>query len=224
MAMLWPELDERSARNNLKQTVFSIRHALGVAVFDRAESNLRVDPELIVADVQRFEHALATGAYEEAVSLYDSPFLDGFHLAHAPDFDRWAERTRTRLAWHYVRALETLATAARLRGDSAAVRWCHALVEHDPVSTTYALALITALNDAGEQLAALEHVRAYTRLLREEFDTEPDQRIVAAGERLLQRTPSLARAAAQSPVREREVSSPTFALLNASREAARRVL
>jgi len=30
MAMLWPELDVTGARNNLKQTVFAIRHILKV--------------------------------------------------------------------------------------------------------------------------------------------------------------------------------------------------
>ena len=30
MALLWPELDAMSARNNLKQTAFAIRHTLGV--------------------------------------------------------------------------------------------------------------------------------------------------------------------------------------------------
>lgn len=213
MALLWPELDEHAARNNLKQTVFAIRHTLGVAVFDRAEANLRIDHDLIEADVHRFEHSLASGAYEEAVGRYTSPFLDGFHLAHAPEFDRWADRVRSRLAWGYVRALETLATDARVRDDTAAyVRWCRHLAEHDPASTTYALSLIGALHDVGEQIAALEHVRTYTRLLRDEFDSDPDERIVAAGERL-QRGAGRGRDAGQTIVRESDTTSPAFPFL-----------
>lgn len=222
MALLWPELGEHAARNNLKQTVFAIRHALGIAVFDRAESNLRIDRELITADVQDFEDALAGGRCEEAVALYRRPFLDGFHLANAPEFDRWTERARTRLAWSYVRALETLATTARFRGDTGAgIRWCQHLVEHDPASTAYALGLITALSEAGEQLAALEHARAHARRLREEFDCEPDERVVLAGERLAQRAPIFDRPAGDSVVRERDTTSPAFAFLSSDRRAGR---
>ena len=54
MALLWPELDAAGARNNLKQTVFAIRHALGVDVFDRGAATLRLDERVVVADVIQF--------------------------------------------------------------------------------------------------------------------------------------------------------------------------
>jgi DNA-binding SARP family transcriptional activator len=185
MALLWPELDSMSARNNLKQTVFAIRHALGVDVFDRKTANLRLDRAVIGVDLHHFERALAIGAHDDAVSDYRGPFLEGFFLPDLREFERWIERVRQRLALGYARALETLAVQARLRGDlSAAVHWYRRLVDHDPVSTTSMLGLMSTLIEAHEPLEALESYRQHRELLRDEFDAEPDQKVRLAAEQV----------------------------------------
>jgi DNA-binding SARP family transcriptional activator len=185
MALLWPELDGPNARNNLKQTVFAIRHSLGVDVFDRNAGNLRLDDGAVTADVVQFERDLADGRSESAVARYRGGFLDGFFLPSLLDFERWVERVRGRLAWSYAHALERLAVAARERGDvGARVEWTRRLAEHDPFSTVYALGLISALAESGQPLAALTHVREYTQLVREEFGADPDERISVAAERV----------------------------------------
>src|SRR3954462_7849315 len=99
MAMLWPELDAASARNNLKQTVFAIRRELGVDAFDRSTSNVSLDRHVIAVDAHAFEHAIDANALEESTQLYTGPFLDGYYIPHVTAFDRWVERVRARLAW-----------------------------------------------------------------------------------------------------------------------------
>jgi DNA-binding SARP family transcriptional activator len=184
MALLWPELGEHAARNNLKQTVFQIRHALSVDLFDHDTADLRLDTDVVLADVVEFQRALASFTYEAAASQYAGPFLYGFHLGSNREFDQWAERVRARLGWGNVHALERLVMGARSRGDSEmAIHWCRRLVEQDPVSTTYALSLISMLMDAGEPLAALHHANAHAKLLREEFEMDVDPRILAATDR-----------------------------------------
>jgi DNA-binding SARP family transcriptional activator len=188
MAMLWPELDAADSRNNLKQTVFAIRRALGVDVFDPTTTNLRLDPALIAVDLRHFERALAVGAHDDVVADYTGPFLDGFFLPELREFERWVERMRQRVALNYARSLETLAVQARLRADvSAAVHWYRRLVEHDPISTTSVLGLMSALADASEPLEALACFRLHRELLREEFDAEPDPKIRLAAEQLRKR-------------------------------------
>lgn len=185
MALLWPELDASGARNNLKQTVFAIRHALGADVFDRGAATLRLDEHVIAADVIQFERDVAAGRFTEAAARYRGAFLDGFFLPHLVEFERWTDRVRARLAWRYAHVLERLSAAARERNDRVAlVEWSQRLAEHDPFSTLYALGLISALADAGEPVAALKHAREYTQLVREEFDAEPDERIQRAAERV----------------------------------------
>lgn len=183
IALLWPELGDSAARNNLKQTVFQIRHALGAEVFDRDSVDLRLDTTVVLADVIEFQRALASFTYETAASHYAGPFLQGFHLGSNREFDQWAERVRARLGWANIHALERLVTSAKSRGDSEmAIHWCHRLVEQDPVSTTYALSLISMLIDAGEPLEAVHHAYAHARLIREEFESDVDPRILAATE------------------------------------------
>jgi DNA-binding SARP family transcriptional activator len=196
MALLWPELDDSAARNNLKQTVFQIRHALSVEAFDRHSSDLRLDFDVIQADVHDFQRALASFTYEAAATHYAGPFLLGFHLGSNREFDQWAERVRARLGWGNVHALERLVATARSRGDSAmAIHWCRRLVEQDPVSTAYALSLMSTLIDAGEPLAAVRHGQAHAQLIREEFESEVDARILAAidvAKRVIARRPPVA--------------------------------
>jgi DNA-binding SARP family transcriptional activator len=195
MALLWPELDTASARNNLKQTVFGIRQALEVEVFDRTSPNIRLEPREITVDLHHFEHALAVGAHEDAVGDYAGPFLDGFFLPNLVDFDRWVERVRQRLDLGYARALESLAVRARLRGDvSAAIHWYRRLVEYDPVSTSSVLGLMLTLVTASEPLEALKYYQQHVKLLRDEFDAVPSPKIELAAERIRQdltyRTPA----------------------------------
>lgn len=186
MALLWPEVDTASARNSLKQTVFAIRHVLDADVFDRRSPNLRLDAREMRVDLHHFEHALAAGAHEEAAGDYTGPFLDGFYL-DLIEFDRWVERMRQRLDLGYARALEILAVKARLRGEaSSAIHWYRRLVEHDPVSTSSALGLMSTLAAAGEPLEALKYYGQHVKLLRDEFDARPSPKIELAAERLRQ--------------------------------------
>jgi DNA-binding SARP family transcriptional activator len=220
MALLWPELDSACARNNLKQTVFGIRRTLGVDALDRSTSNVTLDRRVIAVDAHTFEHAIDANALEEAAECYAGPFLDGFYVPHVSEFDRWVERVRARLAWSHARALEILVVNARARGDAAsAVQWGRRLTEHDPLSTSYALSLISALGDAGEPLKALDHARMYTKLIREEFGCEPDQRIAMAAERVRESLVYLV-AAPQSPSPASALAS-SFPPVFVERDAAR---
>ena len=187
MGLLWPELDTASARNNLKQTVFAIRQALGSEVFDRATPNLRLEPREITVDLHHFEHALAVGAYQDAVGDYTGPFLDGFFLPDLREFDRWVERVRQRLDQGYARSLESLAVRARLRGEgSVAVHWYRRLVDYDPVGTSSVLGLMLTLVAAGEPLEALKYYLQHAKLLREEFDATPNPKVEFVAEQIRQ--------------------------------------
>ena len=90
---------------------------------------------------------------------------------------------RQRIGLEYARALESLGVEARLRDDvGAAVHWYRLLVEHDPISTTSVLGLISTLADAHEPLEALECYRHYCELLRAEYDAQPDAKVRLAAD------------------------------------------
>ena len=81
---------------------------------------LRLNPAVVEADVAEFARAIEAGNDARAVTLYRGPFLDGFFLAGAPEFEHWAEGTRTRLAAEHAQALRRLAVEARDLGRQTA--------------------------------------------------------------------------------------------------------
>jgi DNA-binding SARP family transcriptional activator/tetratricopeptide (TPR) repeat protein len=187
LALLWPELDSERARNNLKQLVFSLRRALTPDVFATTGSSLRLDPNVITVDVWAYEQAIADGALENAVARYGGPFLDGFSVPGLPEFERWVEGERERLARVHAETLDTLAERARRAGQfEIAAAWRRHLAALDPLSARYAVSFVRALADAGDVPGALRHAGLFERLVRSELDTDagPEMRLLVAQLRL----------------------------------------
>ncbi|HEU4560731.1 MAG TPA: BTAD domain-containing putative transcriptional regulator [Longimicrobium sp.] len=174
LGLLWPELPTEAARHNLSESLYVLRKDLGEGVLAvGAEVALALD--VMAADVDAFEAALEAGDAEGAARLYRGPLLDGFYVADAPEFERWAEGERERLARLHARAVERLAEAAEAEGSAIrAVDWWRRLSAHDPFSSRIALRLVRALDAAGERPSALRHAEVHTALLREELEVEPD--------------------------------------------------
>jgi DNA-binding SARP family transcriptional activator/tetratricopeptide (TPR) repeat protein len=185
IAYFWPEAETDRARRLLSASVYVLRQALGDAAIVAAGDEMALDSDVVRSDVGDFEAALDAGELESAVSLYRGPFLDGFFLRDADEFERWAEAERIRLAHRYAGALERLARDATARGDTdGAVNWWRALTASDPLSSRAALGLMEALAAAGDSAGALQHARGHERLVQEELGSPPDPNIVAFRERL----------------------------------------
>ena len=183
LALQWPELQSDRAPNNLKQLVFSLRRALTPDVFAATGPALRLDPNVITVDVWAYEKAIADGALENAVARYGGPFLDGFSVPGLPEFERWVENERDRLARVHAETLDTLAERARRAGQfEIASAWRRHLAALDPLSARYAVSFVRALADAGDTPGALRHAGLYERLVRSELDSDvgPEMRLLVA--------------------------------------------
>lgn len=181
MGYLWPESDAERARNLLNVSLYVLRRALGEDALVSSADHLRLNPERVRSDVVELEAALAAGEHERAVAAYGGPFLDGFFLTHAPEFDQWAALERDRLAGSYAAALEALADAAGARRDlTAAAGWWKTRAAQDPYDSRVARRLMQALDAAGNPAAALQHAAIHKRLLRDEFGVGPDPETEAA--------------------------------------------
>ncbi len=185
LALLWPESDEASARHGLRDVLHAIRRALGPGAVPASGSHLRLDSSVVGSDAGAFTEALASGRPADAVGVYGGPLLDGFHVDDAPEFERWLDGERTRLAREYLEALRQLATAAESAGvwDEAAKWWARA-VEHDPPNSHLVLQHVRVLATMGDRANAIQVLEAHARRLREEFDLEPDREILATIERI----------------------------------------
>jgi TolB-like protein len=185
LAYLWPEIEPAKAAHRLAQTLYSLRHDLGVESLVRATHDPRLNPQVIRSDLQDFTDALERGDLRAAVTLYRGPFLDGFYLADAGEFERWAEMERGEYLRKYRAALEALALADAQRGEAnGSAEWWRRLVEIDPLNARIAATYIQALSVAAGNAGALQFMRDYCKRLKEEFDSEPDPTVIAAAERL----------------------------------------
>ncbi|HSJ14450.1 MAG TPA: BTAD domain-containing putative transcriptional regulator [Longimicrobiales bacterium] len=180
LAWLWPESSDERARGALKQMLHGIKRELEVPRLTLGARELRLNPEAITSDLADFEAALARGNPEGAVAVYRGPFLDGFHLRDVPEFERWVEEERSRLARAAAGALESLATRAAEAGDHRdAADWWRRLTAHDPFSARAALGLMAALTAVGDRAGALHCAGSYERRMEEELGVPPDPAVAA---------------------------------------------
>ncbi len=190
IAVLWADTDEDRARRALAQALYMLRRDLRSEELFLGTGELRLNPEAITSDVAEFTGALREGRLEHAVALYDGPFLDGFRLPGAPEFERWADGERQALAHDYEDALERLARAAGARGDrSGAIACWRKLAGLDPLNARHAIGYMEALVAAGDRAGALQHARVYEAVTEQELDLPPDREVVAYANALRRESP-----------------------------------
>jgi predicted ATPase/DNA-binding SARP family transcriptional activator len=188
LALFWPELPDKRARNALNKTLHFLRAHVGPdVILSRGTVEVGLDPTALWCDAVAFEDALRDGRWGEAADLYGGPFLDGYHVSETAEFAHWIERQRGHLELRYAGSLQDLATRAAARGDGAsAVELWRRLVDQDPSNSRAVTGLMEALESVGERAAALQYAEQHEALLREEFDAEPDIEVEAFANRLRQ--------------------------------------
>lgn len=185
LAYLWPETEPAKAAHRLAQSLYALRHDLRVDSLFRASNDLRLNPRVIRSDLQDFTDALERGDLRRAVAIYQGPFLDGFYLGGAAEFERWVEAERGEYVRKYRSALEALGVADGQRGDAnGSAEWWRRLADADPLNARTAVAYMEALSVAAGHAGALQFARDYAKRLRDEFDSDPDPAVMAAAERL----------------------------------------
>jgi DNA-binding SARP family transcriptional activator len=177
-AYLWPESDAERARHVLNQLLYAQRRQVGQEALFVGRKTLRLNRAVIETDVSEFEEALDRGALEDAAARYAGPFLDGFFLKDAPEFERWVDGQRDRLARRALGALAALAErAASEGGDARAVSWWRRAAELDPLDSAVALELVRALARVGDRAGALRYARHHAEALDLQLGVPPDPRL-----------------------------------------------
>lgn len=185
LGLLWPESSSTAARHLLSESLSVLRREMGEDAFVCRGDELSLNPEVVTSDLEAFECAVERGDIATAAGLYAGPLLDGFYVAEAPDFERWAESERDRVGRVYAGVLEALAEEREREGTpQAAAGWWRRLAAHDPYSSRVALRLMRSLEAAGEREAALRHASVHAALLREDLGMEPSAELRALTEHL----------------------------------------
>lgn len=188
-ALLWPEADDSRARSALRRTLSALRSASedefvladrrGVALSDGVVNDV-ADFGAALAKTRSHDHAdedvcpRCVPLLQMAVDLYAGPFLDGFSLRDAPDFDDWTRVVAESLRGQVAESLERLSTGLAAMGDyhratDAARRWVDLDSLHEPAHRN--LMLISAW--AGDRAGAIEAYRRCVAILNEELGVAP---------------------------------------------------
>lgn len=184
LAYLWPEANADRARNALSQLLHGLRREHAGA-FIATTDLVRIASDRFSSDLADFQAAIQREDWAGAIRLYSGPFLDGFFLKDCDEFERWADEHRRRFSAMYLSALERGASDASERGDHlTALRWWRQYAAAQPASARGALGVMNELVTGGDVSAAIEHARVHALMLRTEFETEPDPRVLALEARL----------------------------------------
>lgn len=180
LLLLWPDSTDAKARHALAQTLYSFRRELGDDLIRSGPAELLADPSQLTSDLQEFLDARSRGEFERAATLYSGPFLDGFYVPEADEFERWAEIERTRLRELAIHSLESAARQAAEAGrpDDALGYW-RRLSVMAPHNSRIALGYMTALADAGDVAGAIQYGRAHELARRQEVGAQPDPAVGA---------------------------------------------
>lgn len=182
--LLWGELSDADARNNLRQVLTNLRKV--------------VDPYLIVTretigfnpaapywlDVETFERHLATSrtlsptqqmaALQTATPLYRGDFLAGFFVRDAPEFEEWMLAQKARLREVVLHVLHTLTGLQMRHGHyDLAIASAGQSLTLDPWREEAHRQLMLALARTGQRSAALAQYRNCQRILQRELGVEP---------------------------------------------------
>ena len=210
MALLWPERDLSSSRRLLNLAVHVLRAALGECAIASTGDGLLLNPAHVSCDLVELRGAIKANDVERVARLYAGPLLDGFHLDESTDFAYWLDDRRSELTHAYVGALLALAERQEQCGDvHGRVGTCRRLVAVDPHSSVYALAMMRALDSAGDRAGARQHASDHAERLRTDLELPPDPEVIA-----------LAKELANAPVRRQpspnaagKARSPSVAVL-----------
>jgi adenylate cyclase len=185
LAFFWPDADSERGRRLLADSLYVLRSGLGDEGLVTQGDDVALNDGRIESDVGRFMQAVEAGQLETAVGIYAGAFLDGVFISEAPEFERWAEGVRSRLAAEHRGLLEALACEADERHDyTRAVGWWRQLAAADRVSARAALGLMRALMRAGDRAAALQYARVHEEIVRGELDAPPDPAVTSLAEQI----------------------------------------
>lgn len=175
---LWPEGEPDKVRGALKQTLYMLRQDLADPELIVSGGDLRLNPASIEVDLWAFEAAITAGQPETAVELYRGPFLDGFYVDDAPQFERWVEVQRDRLARRFAGQIELLALQAMGQNrPRVAVDWWLKLTAQDALDARAISGLLHACLADGDRPSAIRYAERHMSLLRKELEITPDPEI-----------------------------------------------
>jgi predicted ATPase/DNA-binding SARP family transcriptional activator len=180
--LLWPDSPQSVARRNLTVLLAQLRRVLPLPeLLESSNDMIGLDQANIHVDTLTFlrvvPRALQTGQLAqlaEAVALYRGPFLDGFALPDAFEWEAWADGERQAWERRYLDLLAALITGYSQAGDyGAAIAAAQRALAADPLAEEQHRQLIELYARSGDRVAALRQFEQCILVLERELGVGP---------------------------------------------------
>jgi DNA-binding SARP family transcriptional activator len=172
--LLWPDADEASARNNLRQALWRLRAALGAASLQADKITIAFEPSVddrldVLALTGNDPSASSTADLIDAVSAYTGELLPGF-------YDDWVALERERLRAVFERKIELLLDRLiEQRRWRDTVEWAERWIALGEIPEAAYRALMVAQSQLYGPASVTTIYRRCVEALRHEFDLEPSE-------------------------------------------------
>lgn len=210
-ALLWGEMPDADAKNNLRQALTNLRKVADDCLIITRDSiectgDCFLDSSKFESDIKTassLELEPASVILTDSLRLYRGDFLEGFHVRDAPDFEDWMLAERARLRERALQALHTLTQFHTSRGNfSEAMTFASRLLTFDPWREEAHRQLMLLQARTGRFSAALSQYETCKKILEKELGVQPSLETTALYERI--------RAARQSARHNVSASSTEF--------------
>jgi predicted ATPase/DNA-binding SARP family transcriptional activator len=211
MGLLWPDLPEAAARNNLRQVLLTLREAIGDRTAEppyllTSRSDIQFNPdsdywldvkvflELLAASNRHGHHSvescrICARRRQQAVEVYRGPLLAEFFLPDTAAFEEWALLKRERLNQLMLDSLNRLTAYHERRGQYDQARhYAQRQLALEPWREEAHRQLMRLHLLNGDRSAALAQYEQSRRVLAEEVGVEPEAETTALYEQILQAT------------------------------------
>ncbi len=192
-ALLWGELSDADAKNNLRQALTNLRKFADDELTISRDSieytgDGFIDSLEFEADVKSASTSdpePASVILTDSLRLYRGDFLEGFHVRDAPDFEDWMLTERARLRELALQTLHRLTEIEMSRANyPAALEATARLLAFDPWREEAHRQRMSALARAGQRSAALAQYQSCRRILEKELGVEPSAETTALYEQI----------------------------------------
>ena len=192
-SLLWGEMMDADAKNNLRQALTNLRKvADGCLTITRDSTEFSGDCFLDSAKFESEIKAASSLAPEPAsviltnsLSLYRGDFLEGFFVRDAPAFEDWMLTERARLRELALQALHTLTHFHISRGNfTEAKTYASRLLTFDPWREEAHRQLMLLQARTGQFSAALSQYETCKKILDKELGVQPSLETTALYERI----------------------------------------
>ncbi len=176
--LFWPDEPDAAARRSLTRLLSSLRVALPHShMLLLSEETAALNPTFITSDSDAFARdctATDTAVLAQTATLYRGPFMAGFSLPDAAEYEAWQMQTTYDFAAQHLALLANLVARCTAAADYAsAIPYARQYLAADNLDETMHRRLIALYTAVGERTAALRQYEQCALILERELGVSP---------------------------------------------------